>query len=275
MSDLRENLTWILGSIATAIAMAFGWLVSSGVVVNLIFLLVGFAITYFVQTMTQKRAWKREYSVRIAEEVYGSLFSGVKGIILSLKNKRYWYIDFNVWREMQDDHRYFMVDKAFRVKLDQFRERLEKYSKTVIEVRSKILPKIVFEEAERALGVKTDMIPRVNVIYEEELRRFSSSPEFVDCLISKTHPAKHATRNKSDISSITITYEFQRIKEGKKSFSSPPNVELLNSFWESCLKRAKEDKYHKFIVEENDTLLEEARKLKQEIAKRIEEPWKI
>ena len=81
MTDLRENLGWVIGSIATAIAMAVGWVISTGVVVNLLFLLIGSGITYFVQTRTQKRAWKREYSVRIVEEVYGSLFSGIKGII--------------------------------------------------------------------------------------------------------------------------------------------------------------------------------------------------
>lgn len=58
MTDLRENLGWLVGSIATAIAMAVGWFISSGVVVNLLFLLIGSGITYFVQTRTQKRAWK-------------------------------------------------------------------------------------------------------------------------------------------------------------------------------------------------------------------------
>ena len=60
MSDLRENFGWLVGSIATAIAMAFGWLISSDVVVSLLFLLIGSAITYFVQSRTQKRAFPLE-----------------------------------------------------------------------------------------------------------------------------------------------------------------------------------------------------------------------
>lgn len=58
MTDLRENLGWVIGSIATAIAMAVGWLTSSGVVVNLLFLLLGSGITYVVQTRTQKECGK-------------------------------------------------------------------------------------------------------------------------------------------------------------------------------------------------------------------------
>jgi hypothetical protein len=30
ITDLQENLGWIIGSIATAIAMAIGWFISSG-----------------------------------------------------------------------------------------------------------------------------------------------------------------------------------------------------------------------------------------------------
>ena len=41
MTDLRENLGWLVGSIATAVAMAIGWFISSGVLINLLFLLVG------------------------------------------------------------------------------------------------------------------------------------------------------------------------------------------------------------------------------------------
>ena len=273
MTDLRENLGWLIGSIATAIAMAVGWFISSGVVVNLLFLLIGSGITYFVQTRTQKRAWKREYSVRIAEEVYGSLFRGVKGIILSLKNKWYRHTDFSVWREMQDDHRYFMVDKGFRIKLDQFRERLEKYSRTVVKVRVEILPKIVLEETERVFGVKTDDIPRVKVTYMKGRRLVSSPLNLSNCIVSETHPIKHATRDEPDVSEVSFLLAVKPIgKAGATNYDKTPE---LNKFWQSSLKRIRQDESYKFMVEENNTLLEEARKLKQEIANRIEEPWKI
>jgi len=96
MTDVRENLGWILGSIATAIAVAVGWLISSGVVINLIFLLIGSAITYFVQTKTQNKVWKREYGVKLAEEVYGSLFKQMKDIIQYLEEKyRIYWISFD------------------------------------------------------------------------------------------------------------------------------------------------------------------------------------
>ena len=41
------------------------------------------------------------------------------------------------------------------------------------------------------------------------------------------------------------------------------------------MDRTREDETYKLIIEENQKLLAETRKVKEEIANRIEEPWKI
>ena len=272
MNDLRENLGWIIGSIVTAVAMTVGWLLESGVVVNVLFLLIGFGITYFVQTRTQKRAWKREYAVRIAEEVYGSLFSRVKWIIPSLEEKGHRRLSFDEWRNIQDDHRYFMVEKKFRKKLDEFYERVENYDRAIYDLREKILPEIANEETERVFKIKTDDNARLEVRYTEKHRNISTTPNIIECLISQTHPKDHALRDTSEISSVEC---FVNIRQMDKRTFHLHRLEKFNEFWESCLKRMKEDKTYKFIIEENDKLLEEARNVQKEIVKRIEEPWKI
>jgi hypothetical protein len=42
-----------------------------------------------------------------------------------------------------------------------------------------------------------------------------------------------------------------------------------------CLQRAKDDCEQKFIIHENEDLLREAKEIKKELIKQIEEPWKI
>jgi len=273
MTDFRENIGWVIGSVVTAIAMAFGWVYESGILNTLVGVAIGASVAYFVQTKTQKRAWKREYSVKIAEEVYGSLFKAVKGIIQLLENRGYWHIDFGVWREMQDDHRYFMVEEKFRAKLDEFRGKLEKYSRTVGEVRRQILPKIVMEETESILEVKIDHIPTVVVTYKKGRVPASAMTDLIDCLISGTHPITYATRHETNASKASFRFEIR--PTSKRSSTKYDNEAKLNKIWESALRRIREDESYNFIVDENDRLLEEARKLKQEIANRIEEPWKI
>jgi hypothetical protein len=272
MTNLRDNLNWLIGSIATAIAMVVGWLISSGVVVNLLFLLIGFGITYFVQTRTQKKAWKREYSVKIAEQVYGALFRDTKNLIRSLENKYYQWISFEGWRQVQEDHRYFMVDEKFRERLDQFSDRVERYSRAVMKLRNEILSKIVFEETERCFGTKVNEVPRFNVSYMCGYKHCSTSPDLINCLISQIHPIEDVKRYESEIFDLECIIE---IKSIDAKITHLPYLTEGEEFWESCLRRMKEDKTYKFIIEKNEELLEEARQVKKEIIKGIEEPWKI
>lgn len=272
MSDLRENLGWIVGSVATAIAMAVGWLISSGVVVNLLFLLVGSAITYFVQSRTQKRAWKREYSIKIAETIYGSLFNSLRRIIPSLERKHYGQLSFGEWETMQRDHRYFMVDRKFRTKLDHLLKRVQDYSMAVNKLRNTVLPKITNEETERVFNVETEENATLEVKYKEKHHNVSTSPRIINCLISETHPKNRATRNLSGISNIECLV-YIRQRDGKTFHSH--DLTKFNEFWQSCLRRMKEGETYKFVIEENEKLLEEARNVRKEIVKRIEEPWKI
>lgn len=273
MSDLRENLSWLIGSVATAVGVAISWLVSSEIFVTLVAVLVGFLASYFLQTKTQKKAWKREYSVKIAETVYGSLFRQVKWIIWSLEKRHYAQVSFEEWGQIQEDHRYFMVDEKFRTRLDEFFERVRNYSRAVYSsLRNTILPKIANEETERVFNVKTDETAKLDVKYKEKHRNISTSPEIIECLISQTHPRDYALRNKSDISNVEC---FVNIRQRDGKIFHSHDLAKFNEFWQACLKRMREDETYRFIIEENDKLLEEARNVKKEIVKRIEEPWKI
>lgn len=272
MTDLRENLGWLVGSVATAIGVAFSWFVSSEIFATLIAVLIGFLASYFLQTKTQKRAWKREYSVKIVETVYSSLFSGIKSIILSLESRWYRQLGFESWRTIQDDHRYLMVDKKFRTKLDELRKRLEGYSTAIYELRNEILPEIANEETRRVFDVETDDKARLEVKHKKRRSLASTSPNIISCLISQTHPKEDVLKDSSEISIVECFVNIRR-RDGTTFHSH--EEKKFDEFWESCLRRMREDKTYKFIIEENDKLLEEARNVKKEIVRRIEEPWKI
>lgn len=273
MTNSRENLGWLLGSIVTAIAMAVGWLISSGVVVNLLFLLIGFGITYFVQTRTQKRAWKREYSVKIVETVYGPFYKELKKIIEYLQRRYYTYgANLGLWKEFQQDHRYFMVDEDFRTRLDRLCKRLEMYFEAVVRLRSEIVKKIVIEETERFYKIKTNEIPTIQINYTKNYQKRSDNPDFIECVISERHPIDSVKLNEPGSSDLDLVLRIISID------NKPTNIPYssdFDKFWQSCIKRMKEEEAYKFMVQENSSLLEEARRVQKEIVKRIEEPWKI
>ena len=272
MTDLRENFGWVIGSIVAAIAAFLGWFYESGLLNTIIGIIIGAGIAFFVQTRTQKRAWKREYAVRIAEEVYGSLFRQVKWIVWSLVKTHYRQLNFEQWGQFQEDHRYFMVDEKFRTKLDELFERVRNYNKAVYELENVILPKIVNEETKRIFNVDTDEHARLEVKYSKGHRPHSGTPSIIRCLISQTHPKDDVLSGESDVSNVECVVNIRQ-RSGETFHSQ--DLSKFSEFWESCLKKMRKDKTHKFIIEENDKLLEEARKVKKELVKRIEEPWRI
>ena len=173
---------------------------------------------------------------------------------------------------MQEDHRHLMVDEKFRIELDKFCEQVQKYSGAVSKLRNTILPEITKEEAKRVFNVETDRRLNLNVKYIEKGHPMTHGSNIIDCLISQTHPKDQALRNKSEISSVECIVDIRK-RDGTSFHSN--DMTKFNEFWQSCIRRMKEHKTYKFIIEENDKLLEEARKLKKEIATRIEEPWRI
>lgn len=272
MTDLRDNLGWLIGSVATAIGVAFSWLVSSEIFATLIAVLVGFLASYFLQTKTQKRAWKREYSVKIVETVYSSLFKQIKGIIRQLEEKGYYNLGFGEWRSMQEDHRYFMVDEKFRTKLDNFLARVEVFDSATSEVRRNILREIISEEIKRVFNVEALKQVSLEVKYKDKHRSFSTSPDLIGCLLSGTHPKDRALKGMAEVSDVQFEFRIPR-KDGE--VLNCQDLAKFDEFWLSCLGRMKEDETCMHVFEENKKLIVEAGILKGDLVKRIEEPWKI
>jgi len=92
MTDWRENLGWLIGSIATAITLALGWLFESGVLNTIVGIVVGAGIALFIQSRTQKRAWKREDFVTMRDKIYGPIFRELNEISADIEDSQTYYL---------------------------------------------------------------------------------------------------------------------------------------------------------------------------------------
>ena len=272
MTDIQENIGILLGSIATALGVILGMVFQSGVLNTLVGVAIGASITYYVQTKTQNRAWKREYSVKIVEVVYGNLFKEIQSIIQKLGERYFVYwISFGTWKEFQQDHRYFMVDKSFREKLDLFTGQLDDYSKASVELGAEI-QNIIYEETERVYGVKTNQIPRPEVTYTKKYTHCSNTPDLVQCVVSETTPMEFATKGETGVSGTKLTFVMTSL-EGHQIHNH--DLPTFDKFWQSCLNRMKENNTYKAVTSENLKIGMIALGLQSEITERIEKPWKI
>jgi hypothetical protein len=271
MVDLRENLIWIIVPAATGVAVAIGWFLSSGVAASLLSVLVGTGITYFVTSRTQKKAWQREYSVKIAETVYGDLYRDLKSIIAAIERDELGSANFSKWEEFQQDHRYFMVEKRFRAKLDDFLKDTKEYNEYFSNNRFKVLPRLMHEEASRIFLGKIDTI---NITIEARgrdgglIRISAREDELANYLILNTDP-KTATLKRFPEHEITgLHIAFGNVPAG-------PEIDAkFDEFWRACSRRVEQDASFNFR-ERTDQILQETNRLKQELEGLIEKPWRI
>ena len=164
-----------------------------------------------------------------------------------------------------------MVDKVFRTRLDDFNNRLEEYSKACMKLENDVR-RMIYEEIDRIFRIKTSQIPQVIVTYMKGYSRSQTFPELIRCLVTETHPIDTPRKFESEASDIEFTL---RVTSTDNVAFDIPYSSDYEEFWQTCLRRMKENDTYKFVTEENTRILEDTRKLKEEIVDRIERPWKI
>jgi len=274
MTDLRENLGWVIGSIATTIAVIVGWLISSGVVVNLLFLMLGSGITYFVQTRTQKRVWKREYALRIAETVYGPLFQHLDSVLPYHINETIPQgVSFYTWDEIKRTYQYLMVDDEFRNRLDRFSERTEDYSRRLQKIRQ-FAHNISVEEARTAFPSFKEVFPEFNIKTESQ----TSHIHVGESLISQEHPYKSALKMKKERETQEYFIALIPIKGGPNTSVMRYEGDAKTNFdmmWDRCHERMEQNSDVQAIRKEYPEIIKGMQSIRKELIRRIQEPWKI
>ena len=272
MTDLRDNIGWIIGSIGGVGALILGYLQQYEFLGAILATTIGAGVAYFVQTRTQKRTWKREYSVRIVEEVYGPLFKEMKLLVNALEKKWYRRLNFSKWMQLQGEYYYHMVDEKFATELDNFLERLETYDGSINKLDNIILPNIAYEETKRVFGIDPIDNARLDIKGLTGRGQLSVTPNIIECLKTQTYPIDQVKKDYPNISGLECLINIKR-KKGEPAHTH--EVAKFDEFWKSSLERMLSEKTYSYIIEENKNLLEEAKEIQKKLITRIKEPWNI
>ena len=212
------------------------------------------------------------------QELYGQLRKSILVIISRLEGKYYQDIHFGLWKSIRQDDRYFLFDEELREQLDFFLEKIKKYSATIIELDSTIIPEIIDNSIVNVFDVDRSSFGNITIyanISIKERPRFQTSISELGYYLKKQqslieiihHKAKTNGIDVEEIDSIQMVLPLSAydINDDKK----------ITKFWNKCLTRIENVPKHKFVVEENEVLLEEAKKIKEELNKRIKKTMTI
>jgi hypothetical protein len=273
MTDLGNNLNWIVGSIAGGIVAFLSWFYRSTLLSAIVGVLIGAGIAYVVQTRTQKNAWKREYSVKIAETVYGNLYSEVKGILSSLEKGTFYSISFGKWREFQNDHRHLMVKEPFREQLDKFLKNVDEYGSNLTRLHAEVFPSIVKEATKEIFGLTANTVS-IQMKFKTASGFSSTSLDLFSCLARRGHPRELVKESypRSEILSVEPLLENIQEKVGR---IEPVDEAKFDELWKLCIEKEENNETYRLALQQQSQLLEESKRIFEELTKRIEEPWRI
>jgi hypothetical protein len=259
-----------MGSAIAGIAAFLSWFYESGLLSTLVGIVMGAGITYFVQTRTQRRTWKREYALRNTKMVYGPLFESVEEILRSNGNEAFpQKFFFNKWSEIKKTYQYLTIEDAFRDRLDRFSEKIESYTKR-FEGVMQFAQTVVIEETRIAYPSYREVYPAFVVTTITGDRHISTA----ESLIRQEHPYTSALREYE-------THEYQIVLRPIKSGMVPSFKyegearAIYDEMWNKCHERMEKSSDVQAIRKEYPEILKELREIRKELARRIQEPWKI
>lgn len=242
------------------------WLAPAfGIIGAVVGAIVGSAITYFIQTNTERNAWKKE----IAEKVYYSLYSNVKAIKTSLEKGKFERVSFSTWSEFQNDYRYLQVQPVkFREQLDKFLKKLDGNDRDVIRLINEVFPEIVQKASEKIFRIASEQINIIVKCKQPSGRFEQGNFTPVLCLRENKHPRDLLLEifPESEIVSFSVNI-------GPSIVVGLPPKEIdeakFNEFWKLCLEIEGKNEICKRVVQKHGELLKESESIFKELKKRI------
>ena len=205
------------------------------------------------------------------QKIYGQLKKSIIEIISTLEDRSYHRFPLEPWRDIQVDERYHFVNQKLRNKLDKFSEESEKYVSAINKIDYKLLNRITQDVANELFEKDQSTAGGIQLIISFSRKRgepLNRSIPIRDHLI-KSHTMKEVidyNRKKENISEKEVKHielELQYRGESTKDEQSIAN------FWDKCLKRLESVPEYKYMIEQNDVLLDEAKEIRNELIKRI------
>lgn len=187
-----------IGTIATFIAEII-------IAVPIFGILVGIGLTFFVQSRTQRRAWKRDFTLKNIDLIYGPLFNEsliIEEGITNIDNSRhYFHLEKSEWEKIRNSYYFHMIeDEKFRKDLDDFYVLIELYNELAHSSYIKV-KEIIKNRGSKFYKLDVD---KVNFVYETESG--GSSVETEECLLFGINP-KDANERKTEKPMIKVVYK--------------------------------------------------------------------
>lgn len=198
--------------------------------------IAGFVLSYFVQTRTQRRAWKRDFLIKNIDTIYGPLYNVSLYIEMVLNSiditRSYETISREIWEQIKNSYTYHMIDDELRKEIENFYILVELFNNSTHYAKKRAI-EVVRQRASEFYDVQVE-----NIDYRYRKNGSTSSALIFDCLLFKIHPKDAIT--KTDKIELRIEHrvgnEYQSLV-----LTEPEQIKEFDILWEKMSQELKND----------------------------------
>lgn len=271
-----DKISAIMVSVMAVVGVIGGLLVNTTFTIvtgPILGVVAGFILSYFVQTRTQRRAWKRDYVIKSIDSIYGPLHDESIKIEETYNNTQrlgiYFPFIYNTWSTLKNNYKYHLIDdKNFRKEINEFYDLVEECNTLVSYAKDKVL-EIIRNKGSKFYDLAVD-----NIYYFFRLPTgMRDFPDTVGCLINGIHP-RDAFKKSSEAWEISVIFNSNG-SNTSKNLNSEKDFREFDELWKIMLKDVSEDQNIPKMKLLYNKVQSENLKLRAKLVERIQLQWKV
>ena len=140
--SLREDTSLFISTVGAVVTGALSWFLNSPLLGVVTGVFLGTGVSVYVQSRTQRRAWKREVALKNIDTVYAPLYRELNAILSHIDNSQqhfvYGSIEYPEWTSISSEYYYHIVSETLRKRLDSLYEHIKKYNQLLTHLTSDV-----------------------------------------------------------------------------------------------------------------------------------------
>ena len=277
MVDTNDIAT-ILGSILASILGIFTWLSGMQFLTASIAAVTGAFLTIYFNSRMQKRAWKREVTIKKMNEIFGPLYLDVGKTLqnFSIDNLGFSWYRSDEWQKIREHYHYRLLrstDKDLTNKLENFyavAEQVGHLGSDVVDLASRVLLKYVREK------MGADIVSAGWQFYGVREGRSQGNLSFQElrAVINGRDPIEMLMQIYDRIDAIQARIGLQRRGSNEVPYQDI-DVQAAREIFAKAAKELSENEKLKALKNDTLELIRLGTEVRDRLGKMIDEPWKV
>jgi len=271
----REDITALIASLASAVGAVASWIVGIQVLTLIVSGFVVSVLTLYFNSRIQKRAWKREVTIKQMDEIYGPLYLDVGNVLssFSVGSLGGMSSDSETWSRIRKNYHYRIIEPNLRNRLENFYALVNQVSKNGVEC-VRLAERAVLKSAREKFGADIERADWMVYGLKDGVAQATLPVQIERGVINGQNPIDCAKREYSGMDEWRMRLSLKRFASNQMN-PEEADRRLVEEIFGRAMKEVVESPKVKVLRQDTIDLIGEGAYLKEKLGQMVETPWRI